>query len=208
MAICEKTTFEMISWPERTTAAAVSSQEVSMPRMLMVDKGMLGCRIQCKLRAAPMLRGGPIASSGRRAPFVQLLCLPCLAVAPATAIASFVNRCGISPNRSPWTHASEPRLRGLRWTMSAKWAISNDRAAPGEDKFSCRAITLSFAGPARASLACGYCSGTSISFSSQCSVINSQRFLSPSSKSAVLGNTAFMTCARSFWTSTSASISR
>jgi hypothetical protein len=53
-----------------------------------------------------------------------------------------------------------------------------------------------------------YCRGTSISFSSQCSVINSQRFLSPCSKSAVSGNTVFMTFARSFWTSTSASISR
>jgi hypothetical protein len=133
------------------------------------------------------------------------------AVAPATAVASFVTACEpprISPNRSPWTHASEPGLRGLRWTMSAKWAISNDRAARVKTNSVAGQSRLSFAGPARASLACGYCSGTSISFSSQCSVINSQRFLSPSSKSAVLGNTAFMTCARSFWTSTSASISR
>jgi hypothetical protein len=53
-----------------------------------------------------------------------------------------------------------------------------------------------------------YCRGTSISFSSQCSVINSQRFLSPCSKSAVSGNTAFITFARSFSTSTSASRSR
>src|SRR5260370_40614634 len=33
VAIWEATTFEMISSPERTTAAAVSSQELSMPRM-------------------------------------------------------------------------------------------------------------------------------------------------------------------------------
>jgi hypothetical protein len=53
-----------------------------------------------------------------------------------------------------------------------------------------------------------YCSGTSINFSSQCSVINSQRFLSPCSKSAVSGKTVFITLARSFCTSTSASRSR
>ena len=33
MAICEATTFDIVSSPERTTAAAVSSHELSIPRM-------------------------------------------------------------------------------------------------------------------------------------------------------------------------------
>jgi hypothetical protein len=33
VAICDATTFEIICSPERTTAAAVSSHELSMPRM-------------------------------------------------------------------------------------------------------------------------------------------------------------------------------
>jgi hypothetical protein len=53
-----------------------------------------------------------------------------------------------------------------------------------------------------------YCTGTSTSFSSQCSVVSSQRFLSPASKSALSGKTVFITWARSFSTSTSASRSR
>jgi hypothetical protein len=63
------------------------------------------------------------------------------AVAPATAVASLVNRRGISPNRSPWTHASEPRLRGTPMDDVREVGYFQRPGSPGEDKFSCRAIT-------------------------------------------------------------------
>jgi hypothetical protein len=55
-------------------------------------------------------------------------------VPQANALASFVNGRGISPNRCPWTHASEPRPRGTLMDDVREVGWLQRPGSLGEDK--------------------------------------------------------------------------